>query len=104
HLLVRGRRNEENSASGRRDMLILTLGDLFLDDARFELRCGAERVFVQWKVLQVLMHLAANPGRMVTTDELLRVVWSGETVTGASIRKAIRGAHKALGDDGGSQS
>jgi DNA-binding winged helix-turn-helix (wHTH) protein/tetratricopeptide (TPR) repeat protein len=54
-------------------------------------------------VLQVLRQLATRQGQTVSNEELLRAVWPEETVTGASIKRAIRGARKALGDDGESQ-
>lgn len=86
-----------------RKMRMLRLRDVTLDEARLELRRGAERVPVQAKVLQVLLYLGVNHGRPVGNIELLQVVWRDEIVTSASIRRAIRGARKALGDDGESQ-
>jgi DNA-binding winged helix-turn-helix (wHTH) protein/tetratricopeptide (TPR) repeat protein len=80
------------------------LGELLLDRERFELRRGRERIPVQPKVLQLLFHLVDQRQRMVPNAELLRVLWPDECVTNASIKRAIRGARKALGDDGDSQS
>jgi DNA-binding winged helix-turn-helix (wHTH) protein len=54
-------------------------------------------------VFQVLLHLALQHGRTVTRDELLRCAWPEETVTNGSIKRAIHGARKVLGDDGESQ-
>ncbi|HVW26564.1 MAG TPA: AAA family ATPase [Polyangiaceae bacterium] len=82
---------------------ILGFGDFSLDEARMELRRGTARVPVQDKVLLVLYQLALRPGRVVTHEELLHSVWPSETVTRASIKRAIRGARRALGDDGDSQ-
>jgi DNA-binding winged helix-turn-helix (wHTH) protein/tetratricopeptide (TPR) repeat protein len=84
-------------------MRILTFGDFSLDETRMELRKGTLRVPVQAKVLLALYQLAAKQGRVVTHEELMRSVWPNETVTQASIKRAINGARQALGDDGDSQ-
>ncbi len=81
----------------------LCLGDLVLDGVRFELRRGQERLPVQPRVLQLLLHLVEHRDRPVPDEELLRVVWPDECVTRASIKRAVHGARKALGDDGESQ-
>src|SRR5689334_1054961 len=83
--------------------MTLVFGEYELDDARFELRMGARRVEVQPKVLRLLLHLVANRARAVATEELLSVLWPNETVTAASVKRAVRGARRALGDSGDSQ-
>jgi DNA-binding winged helix-turn-helix (wHTH) protein/tetratricopeptide (TPR) repeat protein len=83
--------------------LAIGLGDFVLDDARLELRRGRTRIRVQPKVLALLLHLVERRERAVSNDELLRLLWPDERVTEASVRRAIRGARLALGDDGDSQ-
>jgi DNA-binding winged helix-turn-helix (wHTH) protein/tetratricopeptide (TPR) repeat protein len=79
-------------------------GDFELDPARLELRCRGKVVGVQPKVLRVLLLLVEHRDRVVSRRELLETVWSGETVSAASIKRAIQGARRALGDSGDSQS
>jgi DNA-binding response OmpR family regulator len=57
------------------DVVAIEIGKYVLDDARFELRCGGERVPAQPKVVQSPMHLAGARERMVSNEELLRAVW-----------------------------
>ena len=79
-------------------------GDFELDPARLELRQNGKLVGVQPKVLRVLLLLVEHRDRVVSRRELLETVWSGETVSAASIKRAIRGVRRALGDSGESQS
>jgi DNA-binding winged helix-turn-helix (wHTH) protein/tetratricopeptide (TPR) repeat protein len=76
---------------------ILAFDDFELDEPRFELRRKGLRVHVQPKVLRALLHLATNRERYVSTRELLEEVWPGEHVTVASVKRAIGGARRALG-------
>ncbi len=76
---------------------ILAFEDFELDELRFELRRNGCRVDVQPKVLRVLLHLAAHRERCVSKRELLEQVWPGEHVTTASVKRAIGGARRALG-------
>jgi DNA-binding winged helix-turn-helix (wHTH) protein len=77
--------------------------DAVLDEARFELRRHGARVAVQPKVLRLLIYLARNRDRVVTGDELFAALWQGETVCRGSLKRAVRLARRALGDDGAQQ-
>jgi predicted ATPase len=79
---------------------VFRFGPFELDEARFELRRDGERLSVQPKVLKLLLHLVLQRERVVSADELLRVLWPKETVSAASIKRAVAGARKALGEDG----
>ena len=83
--------------------MTLLFGDFELDEARFELRSSGGRIDVQPKVLKLLLHLVHHRTRAVSSEELLSVLWPGETVTAASVKRAVRGARRALGDSGDSQ-
>lgn len=48
----------------------------------------------------VLRHLLANPGRVVTKDELMAAVWPGIAVTDDSLVQCIGEIRRALGDEG----
>src|SRR5262249_19636076 len=67
-----------------------------LDEDRFELRYRNERIGAQPKVLRLLFHLIAHRHRVVPSEELLRVLWPDQKVTLASVRRAVRGARRAL--------
>lgn len=49
--------------------------------------------------MDVLVHLAANPGKVVSKEELLEVVWSGAFVEEGALPQAIHSLRKALQDD-----
>jgi TolB-like protein len=49
--------------------------------------------------MDVLVHLAANPGRVVSKEELLAAVWGGVFVEEGALSQAIHSIRKALGDD-----
>ncbi len=60
---------------------------------------GNEPIELRPKTWQLMRFLAENPGRLLTRDELLDVVWVGVAVTPASLNQAIRELRQALGDD-----
>ena len=82
---------------------IYSFGDWELDEPLFELRRAGKRVAVQPKVLRFLLLLAEHHERVVPHDEILAVLWPNESVTPASIRRAVRAARRALGDGAESQ-
>jgi adenylate cyclase len=64
------------------------------------LLCAGERsVRLEPRVMDVLVHLAANPERVVSKEELLTVVWGGAFVEEGALAQAIHSLRKALGDD-----
>jgi DNA-binding response OmpR family regulator len=64
------RRTRERRASGR-----LRVGELMVDPASREVHLRGERIAVSAKEFALLRHLAADPLRVFTKDELLRDVW-----------------------------
>lgn len=72
-----------------------------LDETRFELRRGGERVAIAPKPLALLLHLAKHHPASVTRDQLNRSVWSGVHVTPASLSRAVYLARRALGNGNG---
>ena len=72
-------------------------GEFELDGAGFELFRAGQRVTLQRKPLQVLIHLVRNATRTVPSAELLREVWPDVTVTEGSVRRAVKVLRAALG-------
>jgi DNA-binding winged helix-turn-helix (wHTH) protein/tetratricopeptide (TPR) repeat protein len=58
---------------------------------------------LQPKVLRLLFHLVAHRQRSVSNQELLATLWPGEMVTLASVRRAVAGARRVLGESGDCQ-
>ncbi len=83
--------------------MVYAFQGLELDDAVFELRRGAETLPVQPKVLALLLYLVSHRDRTVPKQELFEALWPGEAVGESSLTRAVRGARRALGDDGDAQ-
>ncbi len=83
--------------------MALRFEDCTIDPDNFELRRAGEAVPVEPQVLELLLFLAANPGRLVTRDELVEAVWQGRIVSDATIASRIKAARRAIGDDGTAQ-
>jgi DNA-binding winged helix-turn-helix (wHTH) protein/TolB-like protein len=79
-------------------MSVLRFGAFVLDQARGAvLRDGVE-VELRTQSFAVLSHLASNPGRLVSKDELLDAIWHDREVTPDSLVQCITEIRKALGD------
>lgn len=78
---------------------IYRFDDVEIDLQGFRLRKGAQPVAVEPKVLQLLVYLVENPGRLVARRELIDAVWSGSFVTDHVLNRAIGQLRKLLGDD-----
>jgi len=62
--------------------------------------CSEDRsVRLEPRIMDVLACLATDPGRVVTKEELLAVVWGGTFVEEGALPQAIHSLRKALGDD-----
>jgi DNA-binding winged helix-turn-helix (wHTH) protein/tetratricopeptide (TPR) repeat protein len=81
----------------------LAFSEFELDTARHELRRQGALQIVQPKVVSLLIYLAQHQGRTVPVAELLQNVWPEETVTASSVKRAICGARRALGEGANSQ-
>jgi DNA-binding winged helix-turn-helix (wHTH) protein len=77
--------------------------DFELEGPRFELRKCNERVAIQPKELRLLLYLVTHRGRVVAKTELLQALWPEETVCGGSLKRAVRGLRRVLGDTGETQ-
>jgi formylglycine-generating enzyme required for sulfatase activity/DNA-binding winged helix-turn-helix (wHTH) protein len=69
-----------------------------LDLRRGCLRAGAEDIELRPKTFEVLRHLAANAGALVTKQELHEAVWPNVAVSDDSLVQCIRELRQKLGD------
>jgi DNA-binding winged helix-turn-helix (wHTH) protein len=62
------------------------------------LLAGGEEVALRPKTFDFLSYLVANPGRLISKDELLAAVWPGVLVSDDSIVQCMTELRRALGD------
>jgi len=80
-------------------MARLRIGEWLADPQSNELRRGADVVRVEPKAMDVLMLLAAQPGRLCTREELFERAWPGVVVGDEALTQCIIKLRRALGDD-----
>lgn len=76
----------------------LAFGPFVLDPGSRTLTRGGERVPVTGKVLDTLLILVRNQGRLTTKEELLAAVWPDVVVEEANLTQSISTLRKILGD------
>ncbi len=69
-----------------------------LDDARGCLQLGDQDIELRPKTYEVLRHLAANAGRLVSKQELHQAVWPDVAVTDDLLVQCVRELREKLGD------
>ena len=77
--------------------------DCEIDVAGFALRRNGEVRDLEPQVLELLLHLARNPDRLLTKDDLIQHVWHGRIVSDTTVTSRIKLARQAIGDDGTQQ-
>ncbi|CAN5881235.1 AAA family ATPase [soil metagenome] len=80
--------------------MILAFEEFEVDTDTFEVRRSGAPVRVQRKVLDLLLYLVRQRGRVATKDELFDQVWPGVTVSAAALPQAVKAVRRALGGDG----
>jgi TolB-like protein/Tfp pilus assembly protein PilF len=81
----------------------ISFGDCEIDVAGFTLRRAGDVCDVEPQVLELLLHLARHPDRLLTKDDLIQHVWHGRIVSDTTITSRIKSARQAIGDDGTQQ-
>jgi DNA-binding response OmpR family regulator len=61
---------------------LLKVGDLSIDQERYEVTVGGRRVALTYKEFQLLVLLASNPGRAYTREALLSQIWGYDYLGG----------------------
>ncbi len=82
---------------------VIRFGDFELDTALLEIRRSGRPIAVEPLVFDLLAHLAGNPDRIVTKEELFAEIWNGRIVSDAALSSQVKAARRVLGDDGTNQ-
>lgn len=75
------------------------LGEWEVNQPENTLRLDGRSVRLEPRVMDVLVYLAAEPGRVVSKEELLGAVWGGTFVEEGALTQVVHFLRKALGDD-----
>ena len=73
--------------------------DVEIDVQNLRVTVGGENRPLEPKSFRLLVFLAENPGRVLSKDEIMGVVWPDAFVSDNSLARAITQVRKALGDD-----
>jgi TolB-like protein/DNA-binding winged helix-turn-helix (wHTH) protein len=73
--------------------------DFVVDPETWRLSRGGQEIHLKPMVLELLVYLIANRGRLVTRQELMDTVWSDTVISESAVTKAAARLRKALGDD-----
>ena len=68
--------------SGPAGLKLLKVGDLSIDQERYEVTVSGRRVDLTYKEFQLLVLLASNPGRVYTREALLSQIWGYDYLGG----------------------
>lgn len=77
--------------------------DFVLDSERFELLKQGEPVHAEPQVIELLLLLLENNGRMVSKEEIYNTIWAGKVVSEAALSSRIKSVRQILGDNGRQQ-
>jgi DNA-binding response OmpR family regulator len=88
-------------ARGRPAPSVYTTGDIVLDEATHEVRTGEVPVHLSPTEFKLLRHFMANPGRVLTQEEILEGVWGYDADVGGDLVKLnVSRLRRKLGADG----
>jgi DNA-binding winged helix-turn-helix (wHTH) protein/tetratricopeptide (TPR) repeat protein len=73
--------------------------EVILEPQSYTLRVGSELLRPEPKVFELLSYLMRNPGRLVSKEELLDSLWSGEVVGESVLTRCVSCARKLIQDD-----
>ena len=73
--------------------------DFEVDPETWRLSRGGQEIHLKPGVLELLIYLIANRGRLVTRQELMDTVWGDTVISESALTKAAARLRKALGDD-----
>lgn len=82
---------------------VLKFEEFELDPQERELRKTGEIRAVEPQVFDLLHFMVANPGKLLTKDDINAQVWNGRIVSEAALSSRISAARDAIDDDGKTQ-
>ena len=77
--------------------------EYILDDERFALFQDDVEIHVEPKVIELLIFMIENRGRLITKEEINHKIWGGRTVSDSALSRTIKIARQTLGDNGTKQ-
>ncbi len=83
--------------------MLLKFAEIEIETALFELHRDGALIDVEPLIFNLLVYFVKNPNTVLSRDQLIDAVWSGRTVSEATVSGAIKGARQAIGDDGKQQ-
>jgi DNA-binding response OmpR family regulator len=88
-------------ARGRPSPAVYRTGDIVLDEALHEVKTGEVPVHLSPTEFKLLRHFMANPGRVLTQEEILEGVWGYDADVGGDLVKLnVSRLRRKLGGDG----
>jgi len=88
-------------ARGRPAPSVYKTGDIVLDEATHEVRTAEVPVHLSPTEFKLLRHFMANPGRVLTQEEILEGVWGYDADVGGDLVKLnVSRLRRKLGADG----
>lgn len=92
----------EPSSNGIRILRYL-FAEYVFDTDRRGLHRGADVVSVAPQVFDLIDYLIRNRERVVSTDDLIKAIWNGRSVSDAALTTRLNAARIAIGDSGDEQ-
>jgi TolB-like protein/DNA-binding winged helix-turn-helix (wHTH) protein/Flp pilus assembly protein TadD len=89
----------ERAAEGRPRPGDFRLGDWLVQPSLNQLARGETLAHVRPKVMDVLVHLAAHGGEVVSKEELIDAVWAKEFLADTALSRAVFELRDVLGDE-----
>jgi TolB-like protein/DNA-binding winged helix-turn-helix (wHTH) protein/Flp pilus assembly protein TadD len=81
------------------DNSVIQVGAWRVDPALDEISRDGQTTKLEPKLMQLLLHLAAHAGQVVSVEQLLDEVWKDVVVTPDSVYHAVAALRRVLGDD-----
>ncbi len=73
-----------------------SFGPFSCQSRSYVLRCGSEEMMLSPRLFDLLVMLLREAGRVVTKDELARVLWPDQFVTDNNLAKAVSDLRRIL--------
>ena len=88
----------QESSPREPDLGRFRLGEWSVHRAEGTLHWNGKSARLEPRVMDVLVYLASEPGRVISKEELLGAVWGGVYVEEGALSQAVHSLRKALGD------